>query len=439
MRRSWTLLLVLSVLTVGVVAPLAERYGPTPSAAPAAAWAEPSAAASPPPSPPTSDPAPVLSPAAPSPAASPEPPPASPQPPPASPQPPAASPEPVAQAPAVLLRGIGAIPAGLVDRVAAISGAGPVATVRAGSVLLTGSRDAAGSPVDTPPPGWGLPLEVIAVDPASYGAVLPAGTAGPLRGLVPGTVLLGATSARLRGLGPGAALDVGGVGLTVAGVVDDALIGSAEAVVGTADADRLGLGGPRYVLVRADGDPDGVLAQVRALATAHERVQATGLGPAPWRTSWREVLPQAVVKERFGEFAIAPGGGGRAMDQQAGWADAHIVSEPVPLLGEVSCHRAILPPLRAALGELEAAGLGHLVDRGDYAGCFSPRLIGPGAGPSRHAWGLAVDLNASRNPFGAPSQQDARLVEIMERHGFGFGGRWPVPDAMHFEYRGRPG
>jgi len=92
----------------------------------------------------------------------------------------------------------------------------------------------------------------------------------------------------------------------------------------------------------------------------------------------------------------------------------------VPLLGEVRCHREILGPLAAALGELEAAGLGGLVDAADYAGCFSPRLIGPGSGPSRHTWGLAVD----------------RLVEVMERHGFGFGGRWPVPDAMHFEYRG---
>ncbi|MDP9406229.1 MAG: M15 family metallopeptidase, partial [Actinomycetota bacterium] len=50
--------------------------------------------------------------------------------------------------------------------------------------------------------------------------------------------------------------------------------------------------------------------------------------------------------------------------------------------------------------------------------------------------GIAVDLNAARNPFGARSVQDPRLVAVMARHGFGFGGRWPVPDPMHFEYRG---
>ena len=35
------------------------------------------------------------------------------------------------------------------------------------------------------------------------------------------------------------------------------------------------------------------------------------------------------------------------------------------------------------------------------------------------------------------AHQDPRLVRIMERHGFSWGGRWPtVPDGMHFEYHG---
>ena len=56
---------------------------------------------------------------------------------------------------------------------------------------------------------------------------------------------------------------------------------------------------------------------------------------------------------------------------------------------------------------------------------------------SLHAWGLAVDLNASRNPQGSPPHQDLRLVHVMERHGFSWGGRWPtVPDGMHFEFHG---
>ncbi len=350
---------------------------------------------------------------------------------------PAASPVAAASGPsAVLVRSVGALPSALVEQVAAIPGVGAVASVRAGALLLRGSADAAGVAVDAPPPGWGVPLEAIAVDPATYGALLPESGADAITTLAPGRALLGATSARIRGLGAGARVDLDGGTLEIAGVVDDALVGSAELVLHPADADRLGLGGARYALARTDTGAAAAQQVVAAVLDGPGQVLPTDLGPAPWPASWREVLPQAALKERFGEFQIRPGSSGREMQQEPGWADAAIATAGVPIIGEVRCHTAVIGPLRAALAELEAAGLAPLVDAGDYAGCFSPRLIGPGAGPSRHAWGVAVDLNASRNPFGAASTQDPRLVEVMERHGFGFGGRWPVPDAMHFEYRG---
>ena len=65
-------------------------------------------------------------------------------------------------------------------------------------------------------------------------------------------------------------------------------------------------------------------------------------------------------------------------------------------------------------------------------------MIAPDAGLSRHAWGVAVDLNADDNPHGARSRQDRRLVETFADHGFTYGGFWLVPDAMHFEYVGNP-
>ena len=73
----------------------------------------------------------------------------------------------------------------------------------------------------------------------------------------------------------------------------------------------------------------------------------------------------------------------------------------------------------------------------DNAGCYAPRRIPTSWTLSLHAWGLAVDLNASRNPQGQKPHQDLRLVHVMERHGFWWGGRWPtVPDGIHFEYHG---
>jgi hypothetical protein len=63
-----------------------------------------------------------------------------------------------------------------------------------------------------------------------------------------------------------------------------------------------------------------------------------------------------------------------------------------------------------------------------------PRLGVEGHELSRHAWGVAIDLNFGENSTGAADLQDPRLVEVMERWGFTWGGRWLVPDPAHFEY-----
>jgi hypothetical protein len=90
------------------------------------------------------------------------------------------------------------------------------------------------------------------------------------------------------------------------------------------------------------------------------------------------------------------------------------------------------------LSELEDAGLTSLVDPAQFGGCYSPRLIGPGLGLSRHAWGIAVDVNVASNPLGGASTQDERLVEVMRHWGMAWGGEWLRPDPMHFEYLSVP-
>jgi hypothetical protein len=115
----------------------------------------------------------------------------------------------------------------------------------------------------------------------------------------------------------------------------------------------------------------------------------------------------------------------------------NIRSARVPILGSVTCHRRMIPALGRALSDLQRRGLARLVDPGDYAGCYAPRRIPTSGTLSLHARGLAVDLNASRNPQGGKPHQDRRLVRVMERHGFSRGGRLPtVPDGMHFEFHG---
>jgi hypothetical protein len=53
---------------------------------------------------------------------------------------------------------------------------------------------------------------------------------------------------------------------------------------------------------------------------------------------------------------------------------------------------------------------------------------------SRHAWGGALDINTSGNCFGCTPHQPRRLVKIMRRWGFFWGGTFPTPDGMHFEW-----
>jgi D-alanyl-D-alanine carboxypeptidase len=98
----------------------------------------------------------------------------------------------------------------------------------------------------------------------------------------------------------------------------------------------------------------------------------------------------------------------------------------------VTCHRLVIGQLAKAMAELERQRLGGLVDVAGFhrrGGCFSPRLVRdpPGGKLSRHAWGIAVTLEA------AP---DERLVQIMARNGFTWGGNFAHPDGTHFEWVG---
>jgi hypothetical protein len=117
---------------------------------------------------------------------------------------------------------------------------------------------------------------------------------------------------------------------------------------------------------------------------------------------------------------------------------ANIDTQRVPLLGRVTCHLALFPQIRAVVQQLIDEGLEGTVD--SFSGCWSARHINriPGAGISHHSWGIALDVNVPANPFGAPPDQDPRLVRTFERWGFTWGGRWVVPDGMHFEYRRPP-
>ncbi|GAA4120791.1 hypothetical protein GCM10022215_24840 [Nocardioides fonticola] len=118
------------------------------------------------------------------------------------------------------------------------------------------------------------------------------------------------------------------------------------------------------------------------------------------------------------------------------WVRANIVTEQVPIIGSMTCHRLIFPQLRAALREIQRDGLASLIKTDQYAGCYVPRFIDrdPSRSLSLHSFGIAFDLNTATNQLGTAGDMDPRLVAIFQKWGFAWGGNWTSrPDPMHFE------
>jgi hypothetical protein len=233
----------------------------------------------------------------------------------------------------------GRLPDGLAKRAGRIRGVRAVTVVKGGLVGLAGSVDADGRPVDRPRPGATVPLEAIGFDPASYPALLPASAGAAFARLRPGEALLGTTSARLRRLGPGGRLRLApgpgqgrGRWLTVAGVVDDTLVGAAEVAVTTAGARPAGITRDRYLLLAHRGRRAAVAGAVRRALPPGLRARLRGPGETPFFRAGDAVLPQAMVKERFGEFAWRQGAAD-AYAQDPAWRAANLATAHVPILG----------------------------------------------------------------------------------------------------------
>jgi hypothetical protein len=304
--------------------------------------------------------------------------------------------------------------------------AGPVTAVHGGEVAVLAGP--AGYP--------SVPVQAFTVDPRSYAAA--AGTPSLATALSRGLVL-STRGAALRHSHVGDQLPLQGRRRPVTAVVPDALLGGYELATSPAVLGAQAGPGASYLLVAQGKDARATARRLRAALPGTDlRVESrtrNGL-----MSSADTVLTQAQVKKLFGEFAVRVDGSG-ALHLDSGWQDRWIASAHLPQLGNVTCNRAVLGPLRAAMEEITRRGLGALVHTADFqreGGCWSPRVVRLGAGQlSSHAWGIAVDINVDVNPLGARPVQDPRLVDVMARHGFTWGGLWLRPDGAHFEW-GKP-
>lgn len=117
------------------------------------------------------------------------------------------------------------------------------------------------------------------------------------------------------------------------------------------------------------------------------------------------------------------------------WVQEYIRDVTFPHLGSTQCHKTAIPQVMAALQEIEARGLQGELNPSGFAGCWVPRHIlwDPSKPLSKHAWGIALDINAPSNPYGATPRIDRRIVDIFKKWGFEWGGDWSTPDGMHFQ------
>ena len=166
------------------------------------------------------------------------------------------------------------------------------------------------------------------------------------------------------------------------------------------------------------------------------------------RTSWDRVNPDgtlgtATTKKLLGELTYKPTTGS-SMLVDATWAAKNIVWKKVydDINLTNNCHKTVAAALQNALSEIKTAGLSNAIDvrnSNRYGGCFVGRYNrfgGVFGSPSRHAWGMAFDINTATNQQGGVPQMNCSVVRIFRKWGFAWGGNfWPT-DGMHFEYVG---
>lgn len=190
------------------------------------------------------------------------------------------------------------------------------------------------------------------------------------------------------------------------------------------------------LLISTEGDdPSTIRKPVQQIVGDRASVQdldiasRLGLDPNVQQTAF---LTGGSLADVVGTFNYTVLGGGRIAPDPS-WVARSIATQPVPILGSVTCHVTLFPQLRAALEEVVARGLAGEINPGEYAGCYYPRFIAGSTTLSNHSFGLALDFNTPGNQRGTVGEMDREVVGIFKKWGFAWGGDWSYTDPMHFE------
>ncbi len=296
--------------------------------------------------------------------------------------------------------------------------AGRSATLRTGAV-----------PVAVPT-GNGA-VSVAGVDPGVFRRFTPKNTAevtGVWDNVARGALAVSYDASKRLGVALGGTLQIAGQPFEV-GALADTGMPDIDVVVSNDVANRVGLP-PANSVVLSGGtdDPTPLAMGVRKAVAKAARVDLLR-SPAQKQSFFNS----ADARRRLGTltYSVDPDG---KVTVDPKWVSTYIVTASVPIIGRMTCHRAIIPQLTKALNEIAAAGLADKLHPDQYEGCYWPKLIEDSQSLSMHAWGLAFDLNVATNQRLTKGDMDPGVVAIFKKWGFRWGGDWKqTPDPMHFE------
>ena len=261
-----------------------------------------------------------------------------------------------------------------------------------------------------------------------------------------GQVLMGETAAEVRGAQVGDVLILRDRKFwmrpfTIGAIVADEFVDWGDLLISSSAAAALGEMPVSQIAITQIVSPASVLAGLKKKGITIGTMYRL-------RTSWDRKNPDgtlgtATTKKLLGEFSYRPTVGSSIL-VAGSWTSRNIawkVRYADIKLGN-NCHRMVVDAIQGALTEIKNAGLSRFVDTRNsnrYGGCFVGRynrLAGNFGAPSRHAWGMAFDINTDTNPQGGVPQMNCAVVRIFRKWGFAWGGNFWPEDGMHFEYVG---
>jgi len=339
----------------------------------------------------------------------------------------------------------GGIPDGVGPSVTTVPVIRSATTATADIAWLVRAIDSAGAIVDEPGEPFRIPIDVTAIEP-SFGAFVPDDVRGQIEDLQPGEGLLSETAAALRGIGTGGTLEFDtGVVVTVVGVLPDDALGGYELMVTRGTGEEIGVTHERYVLFQvrpgASPPPGSVAAQLLPYLpddAPYYAVEVRNPEQVTYRRANDRELPLMLLKRRFGEFTAELDPATGALTIAPAWVQGRIVSQAVPVLGTISCHRKALLEIEDAMARVQADGTATLVT--DVGDCFDPTAVvdDPNGTLSAADFGAAIELNIGGNEPGREPTQPDSVVQSMTSNGFGWGGRDAWPQGALFRFRRPP-